>query len=148
MQHMVIKLDEYPFHLTTTSIYTVYNVPGILPPTTLCCLTSCSRLFTSSYFIISTIKHINQKTESNSSNHTHGCNWHIKCFYEFCLIPFKFFSSNPFLTIIVSTTALAFCSSKYNILEHVKDWLIFFLPFCVHDSQNQNCFPIVKQPLC
>lgn len=67
---------------------------------------------------------------------------------RFCLIPFKIFSSNPFLTIIVSTTALAFCSSKYNILEHVKDWLIFFLPFCVHDSQNQNCFPIVKQPLC
>lgn len=148
MQHMVIKLDEYPFHLTTTSIYTVYNVPGILPPTILCCLTSCSRLFTSSYFIISTIKHINQKIESNSSNHTHGCNWHIKCFYEFCLIPFKFFSSNPFLTIIVSTTALGFCRSKCNILEHVKDWLIFFPPFCVHDSQNQNRFPIVKQPLC
>lgn len=40
---------------------------------------------------------------------------------KFCLIPFKKFSSNPFLTIIVSTTALAFCSSKYNILEHVKD---------------------------
>lgn len=63
---------------------------------------------------------------------------------KFCLIPFKIFSS----TIIVSTTALAFCRSKYNILEHVKDWLIFFPPFCVHDSQNQNCFPIVKQPLC
>lgn len=22
-----------------------------------------------------------------------------------------------------------------NILEHVKDWLIFFLPFCVHESK-------------
>lgn len=40
---------------------------------------------------------------------------------KFCFIPFKKCSSNPFLTIIVSTTALAFCSSKYNILEHVKD---------------------------
>lgn len=52
---------------------------------------------------------------------------------KFCLIFFKIFFFNLFLIIIVSIIVLVFCSSKYNIFEYVKDWLIFFLFFCVYD---------------